>query len=186
MQLVFFLEEQSAKVMLEGLLPRLLPETVSFRCIAFEGKQDLEKQLPKKLKAWLAPDSHFVVLRDQDSGDCYQIKERLLDICHEAGKPNTLVRIACHELESWYLGDLNAVEKSIGPKGVSAKQLKRKYRNPDTLANASEELKKVSRQYQKIGGSRKIGKYLSLHDNTSTSFCMFVKGIGNVLSRNLV
>lgn len=40
--LVFLLEEPSAKEMLNGLLPRLLPG-LSYRCIVFEGKQDLEK-----------------------------------------------------------------------------------------------------------------------------------------------
>jgi len=44
-QLVFFLEEPSAKAMLEGLLPRLLPESVYCRYVVFEVKQDLEKQM---------------------------------------------------------------------------------------------------------------------------------------------
>ncbi len=43
--LVFFLEEPSARAMLEGLLPRLLPDGWLVRYIVFEGKQDLEKQL---------------------------------------------------------------------------------------------------------------------------------------------
>lgn len=66
--LVFFLEEPSAKAMLEGLLPRLLPEDVHPRFVVFEGKQDLEKQLERRLRGWVQPDSAFLVLRDQDSG----------------------------------------------------------------------------------------------------------------------
>lgn len=50
--LVFFLEEPSAKAMLNGLLPRLHPMGWQFRYVVFEGKQDLEKQLPLKLRAW--------------------------------------------------------------------------------------------------------------------------------------
>lgn len=42
-ELVFLLEEASAKAMLESLLPRILHEETRFRCIPFEGKQDLEK-----------------------------------------------------------------------------------------------------------------------------------------------
>jgi hypothetical protein len=57
------------------------------------------------------PDSFFVVLRDQDSGDCLEIKERLMALCGRAGKEDALVRIACRELESFYLGDLKAVER---------------------------------------------------------------------------
>jgi hypothetical protein len=40
--LVFLLEERSAKEMLDGLLPRLFPQPVRYRCIVFEGIQDLE------------------------------------------------------------------------------------------------------------------------------------------------
>jgi len=54
--LVFLLEEPSAKEMLNGLLPRLLPGVRS-RCIVFEGKQDLEKNLIKKIRAYRVPNS---------------------------------------------------------------------------------------------------------------------------------
>ena len=48
--LVFFLEEKSAEIMLEGILPQILPEGIGYRCVVFEGKQDLEKRLPKRLR----------------------------------------------------------------------------------------------------------------------------------------
>jgi hypothetical protein len=41
-ELVFLLEEPSAKAMLESLLPRLLDEQIKFRLIPFKGKQDLQ------------------------------------------------------------------------------------------------------------------------------------------------
>ncbi len=47
-ELVFLLEEPSAKAMLESLLPRLLDTGITTRLLAFEGKQDLEKQMVKK------------------------------------------------------------------------------------------------------------------------------------------
>ena len=47
-QVVFFLEERSAREMLKNLLPRILPDNVTIRYVVFEGKQDLEKQLEKK------------------------------------------------------------------------------------------------------------------------------------------
>ncbi|MBU2552103.1 MAG: hypothetical protein KKB20_27075, partial [Proteobacteria bacterium] len=68
--LVVFLEEQSAKEMLRKLLPRILPGNIAVRYIVFEGKQDLEKQLIGKLRGWLIPETSFLVLRDQDVGDC--------------------------------------------------------------------------------------------------------------------
>ena len=67
-ELVFCLEEESAKAMLEGLLPRLLPNSkFIFRYIPFEGKQDLEKNLERKLRSYQNQAAQFVVIRDQDS-----------------------------------------------------------------------------------------------------------------------
>ena len=69
-ELVFLLEEESAKQMLEGLMPRILPPDVTVRYVVFEGKQDLEKQLVRRIRLYRHPDARFVVVRDQDGGDC--------------------------------------------------------------------------------------------------------------------
>ena len=129
--LVFFLEEKSAEIMLEGILPQILPEGIGYRCVVFEGKQDLEKRLPKRLRGWqLTEETKFIVLRDQDSTDCRLIKQRLVEICQEAGRPETLVRIACRELESFYLGDLAAVGQAFGKTNLGRQQKGKKFRNP--------------------------------------------------------
>jgi hypothetical protein len=100
-ELVFMLEEKSAKVLLEGLLPKLLPTEIAPRYIVFEGKQDLEKQLVRKIRGYINPHARFIVIRDQDSNpDCKAVKVKLSDLCRQAGKPDALVRVACHELES--------------------------------------------------------------------------------------
>ena len=185
-ELIFFLEEQSAKEMLDGLLPKLLGENASYRCIHFEGKQHLEKQLERRLRNWRNPDACFVVLRDQDSADCVAVKHRLIDICNAAGKPNTLVRIVCHELESWYLGDLQAVETGLKLSGLSRLQQKSKYRNPDQLSNAKQELKALTKnRYQQILGSREIGRHMSLENNLSQSFNVFVAGIQRLMNQEV-
>ena len=176
-QLVFFLEEPSAKEMLKGVLPRMLPPHIEIQYVVFEGKQDLEKRLPIRLKAWQRMDSKFIVLRDQDSGDCIRIKGNLLEKCQQAGKPNTLVRIACHELESFYLGDLKAVAQTIGPAQLGKYQNRSKFRNPDRLANPSEELKKLAPDYQKVSGSRAIGPLLDINNNQSRSFNTLISGV---------
>jgi hypothetical protein len=41
--LVFFLEEPSAREMLQGILPNILSDEISTQFVVFEGKQDLEK-----------------------------------------------------------------------------------------------------------------------------------------------
>ena len=179
-ELVFFLEEHSAKEMLKGVLPRILSNEFTLRYVVFEGKQDLEKRMPIKLRAWQKPDAKFVVMRDQDSGDCQTIKEGLFQKCAGAGKPDCLIRIACHELESFYLGDLAAVGKALGPANLGSKQGKTKYRDPDHLANPAQELKMLAKAYQKISGSRAIGAVLSIEANRSTSFNALIAGVRRI------
>jgi hypothetical protein len=176
--LVFLLEEPSAREMLKGLLPRLLPEDVAWQPLVFEGKQDLEKRLVKRIQGWQLPGTKFVVLRDQDAEDCAEVKARLAKMCAQTGKPDTLVRIACHEIESWYLGDLAAVENGLELRGLSPHQNKKKYREPDRLSNAAQELSRLTKEkYQKVNGSRAIGPKLKLTGNKSRSFGVFIDGV---------
>jgi hypothetical protein len=182
-RLVFFLEEPSARAMLNGLLPRLLPAGWLVIYVVFEGKQDLEKQLPRKLQAWRLPGCEFVILRDKDSGDCVVIRQGLVEKCCAANKPNALVRIAIHELESWYLGDLAAVEAGLGVRNLARKQRSRKFREPDALANPTQELRRLtSDKYQKVSGSRAIGIHLSIESNRSQSFRKFISGVKNIVT----
>ncbi len=179
--LVFCLEEPSAKAMLEGIIPRLYPD-VKVHYIVFEGKQDLHKQLVRRLRYWQG-DARFVVMRDQDSGNCLIIKEQLKRLCDEAGRPNALIRIACRELESFYLGDLAAVEQGLSLSGLAKQQANRKFRDPDQLVNAAEELKKITKnKYQKLAGSRSIGPFLRMDaSHCSTSFRALISGLQHLL-----
>ena len=185
MTLVFFLEEPSAEEMLKGILPKILPDRVVPRFIVFEGKHHLEKQLGRRMKLWRAPNSRFLVMRDQDSGDCRVIKQNLLDKCKAAHKPETIVRIACHELESFYIGDLKAVEEGLGVRGLSKLQNKRRFRKPDGLFNPALELMGLTKNsYQKVSGSRAIGRYLDLENNRSHSFNVLVKAIKHIIAND--
>jgi hypothetical protein len=180
--IVFFLEEPSAREMLAGILPRILPNDMQIRYVVFQGKQDLEKNLKAKLRGWMLPDSIFVVMRDQDSGDCKAIKNKLVGLCSEAGKAGVLVRIACRELESFYLGDLVAVEKGLGLKGIKTQQQGKKFRNPDALGNPADELFRLTgNTYDKVSGSRAIAPCLNLKSNCSISFNVLVSGIYNLI-----
>lgn len=182
--LVCLLEELSAEAMLRGILPRLLPEDCDLVFIPFEGKQDLERQLARKIRLWKKPDTWFLVLRDQDAGDCVLVKQRLQMIVKETGKEErVLVRVACHELESFYLGDLRAVEEGLGLSGLAHRQEQKLYRTPDALSNASQELKILTKKrYQKVSGSKKIAPYLSVDgSNRSGSFNALLRGIRRIL-----
>lgn len=172
-ELVFLLEEPSARAMLESLLPRVLQAGTKFRCIPFEGKQDLERQVTRKIRGYQNPDARFIVLRDQDSHpDCKRVKQHLLDLCHASGKANQcLVRIACTELETFYLADLSAVERALNLPGLARHQPSRKFRFPDSLGSPSNELKALTEgRYEKIASSRAIGEQLDLDNDRSPSF----------------
>ncbi len=57
--LVCLLEKPSAREMLRSVLPRILPVDVDVKFIIFEGKQDLERQMKRRLRYWQVPDSLF-------------------------------------------------------------------------------------------------------------------------------
>lgn len=179
-ELVFFLEEQSAEAMLNGLLPRILPGGVGYRCIVFEGKQDLEKQLVRRMRGYRTPHARFVILRDQDAEDCEDVKKRLVRLCRQSARPDSLVRIACRELESWYLADLQAVQRGLRMDGLAKLQDKSKYRDPDSIQSPSRQLARIAPIYQKVGGSRAIGPYLNPENTRSSSFAVFIAGIRKV------
>jgi hypothetical protein len=179
-ELVFLLEERSSKAMLESLLPRCLSTDIHFRLVSFEGKQDMEKQLERRIRAYQNPHARFIVLRDQDSHpDCKKLKKSLAEYCKKSGRmQHCLVRIACQELETFYLADLEAVEQALVLGKLAAQQNTRKFRDPDKLGNPSRELRFLTKNaYEKIAGSREIGKHLNIENNRSSSFRNLISGI---------
>lgn len=182
-KIVFLLEEPSMKELLDNLLPRLLSSLeidtsiVSFMTVPHEGKQDLEKSIPRKLRGWREPGVRFIVIRDQDGADCVKLKEKLYQLCVDAGREDSIVRIACNELESWFLGDLVAVAAAYNKPEVARLQTKAKYRDPDNLTNAAQELKKLIPSYQKLKGARLIAPYIDYRRNHSNSFRVLVEGV---------
>jgi hypothetical protein len=179
--LVFFLEEESAKFLLESFLPKIIPDEYETQFIVFEGKSDLDKKLTLRLRRWCKPDCKFVVLRDQDNADCRIVKKDLREKCKNGNNEEALIRIACTELESWYFGDFDAIQSGLEIPSIQNYKNKAKYRKPDNIIKPSKELMKITKgKYQKRSGSREIGKYLSIEGNKSTSFNVFIQGIRNI------
>ena len=178
-RLVFMVEEISMKETLDNILPKIFSDSILKQIIIIphEGKKDLEQSIPRKLRAWQDYSGmkyQFIILRDKDRGDCIVIKNKLKHLCLINNRSDSIIRIVCEELESWFLGDLEAIEKAIDI-AVPNKNL-RKYRNPDLLSNASEEIRKICHgSYQKVGYARKIAQHLSIEKNKSKSFNLFVK-----------
>lgn len=179
-ELVFFLEEESARVLLQTLLPRLIRTDLVWRLVPFEGKQDLERLIVRRIRAYQNRHARFIVLRDQDAHpDCRQLKAALLTLCQQSGRGDEcLVRIACTELETFYLADLQAVESALHVSGLACQQQKKKFRTPDRLANPSHELRVLTDgRYQKVSGSRVIGEHLDIDNTRSPSFRSLIEGI---------
>jgi len=88
MHLEFFVEEPSAEAALQNLATAILGNDTSFQIHPFQGKRDLLGNLPGRLRAmakWLPADYCVVVLADNDSDNCHQLKERLERIAQDAG-----------------------------------------------------------------------------------------------------
>ena len=184
MNLVFLLEEPSARDLLVGLLPRLLPGHVRVHYLVFEGKQDLEAQLVRKLRGWRTPNSAFVVLRDQDAADCRMVLARLGKLVDESGRAPSVVRLACRELEAWIVGDWRAVAAAFERPHLAGLLRKEPYREPDALVRPVDVLRKFIPEYQKRDGARRVGGLLDPQHNQSRSFRKFCAALLKLVERN--
>lgn len=167
------LEERSARLMLDAVLDRLLPSDWQRQYIVFEGKKDLLNRIAGRVRGWGIPNTSVLVLCDQDAQDCKALKTVLSRCIADTGRKLPLkIRIACHELENFYLGDLAAVESGLRMAGLSRLASKNPYRKPDEMTNAPEQLRKITgNAYQKCAGSQAIAPFLDLTGvNKSTSF----------------
>jgi len=179
-RIIFLLEEASMATLLEHWLPRLFPGWISgqhFLCVPHHGKSDLDKSIPRKLRAWGVPDDHFVIVRDNDNADCIALKRHFLGLCDDNGRPKTLIRLVCQELESWYLGDLAALADAFKQSKVDTPKLRKRFDNPDALQKPSTQLARLVPEFQKISGARKLAQYLHPNNNQSSSLRIFVAGV---------
>lgn len=178
--------------MLESIfLSLFMKEKISHRIFVFEGKRDLEKRFAGKIQNYggiKGENYYYLILIDQDGADCKKLKEKYEKLIKEKIKReiSVLIRIACHELESFYLGDLDAVENALRIK-IPGKQDSKKYREPDQIEKPSDFLKKITKsEYMKsVEQSKKIGSLLKLDgSNKSKSFNALIKGIKDTVIFN--
>lgn len=174
-RVVFLLEEYSMKVLLDGLLPRLFPG-LPYLCVPHEGKQDLEKSIPRKLRSWREPDVRFVVVRDNDGNDCRKVKQRLAALCQEGRRDDSIVRIACQELEAWYFGAPDALADVFGREDLRRIARKERFRDPDSISQPALALAELVDEFQKVSGARRMARVLT-RENRSRSFQVFIDAI---------
>jgi len=198
----FLVEELSMNEALQNLLPKILGETITFDIHPYQGKFDLISKLPERLRAyksWLPPEHKIVVLVDEDREDCKLLKEKLETIAIDAGfstkksvspgrQFQVLTRIAIEELEAWFFGDVQALNKAYP--GVSPNLGNQaKYRDPDAITGGTwEALEKVLQRagyhkggLEKIKAAREISLHMNLSNNRSKSFQTFYDGLLKII-----
>lgn len=182
-RLEILVEEKSMEIFLWSILPIILPDPYRLDGNCFirthEGKQHLKKSIKGKVRAYpnFPSSVKLIIIQDQDSNDCKRLKNDLTDLVRRHNQPiPLLIRIACRELENWYLGDLSAVQ-SLYPKSNAIRHKnKARYRNSDNIPGANEIKRLVGRDFTKTNCATNIGQYMDLHKNNSVSFQNFLNG----------
>ncbi len=195
MHIEILVEEQSMEEALKILLPRMLPPETTYRMLNFQGKQNLLRQLPARLRgysSWITDDYRIVVLVDEDRQNCFELKRQMEDAARQAGlstktsaggsRFQVLNRIAIEELEAWFLGDMEALRQAY-PR--LPKRLSGKFNNPDAVVGGTwETLEKTMQRhgyfksgYLKVEAARTISPYMDPARNRSRSFQVFREGL---------
>ncbi|MDR1290660.1 MAG: DUF4276 family protein [Planctomycetaceae bacterium] len=171
---LFLLEEESAEEMLRKFIPRCFS---SLRCTyrKFKGKNNLIQRLEKTIQNHVDNNCPIVILCDQDDDCCVELRDKILNLCKKTHRGSScVVRIACHEMESWFLAQLDIVAGHFGVPELAKHQ--KRYEKPDTVKNPSDVLKRITNgNYQKVKGSRIMGEYLDPNITRSVSFKRFVE-----------
>lgn len=195
-------EELSCEAALAILLPKIAPD-LTFKIRTFQGKTDLLKNLPSRLRAaakYLGPNGRLLVVVDRDDDDCLVLKRRLDTISSTAGlrgRPRgrkaepiqVLSRIAVEELEAWFFGDTLALRRAFP--GVPETLADRApFRDPDAITGGTaERLGRVLRDaghypagLAKIDAARRIANEMDPASNRSRSFNCFRQGVLELMS----
>ena len=187
----FLVEEASVAEVLKLILPQIMPDPwvldENYFIRPHEGKSDLKKSIPNKIKAYRkGPSVGIVVLQDLDSNDCKQLKTELVSLCAQNANENTpfLVRIVCHELEAWYMGDTKALSMVFPRFKPQKYKNKNHFRNPDNCVNPKNLLKSILGVYPQIQKAREMGAKMDVNNNLSESFNQFIQGILRFISQN--
>lgn len=132
------------------------------------------------MRAWQHPDDRFVIVRDNDNADCIDVKGRFRALCLDNHRPDTLIRLVCQELESWYLGDLKALAAAFGNPKLDSAANRKRFAAPDSWQKPSVEVQRLAPVFQKIAGARAMASHLGNPNNRSSSFRVFVTGVAGI------
>lgn len=193
MQLEFFVEEPSMEAALINLVPNILSgKDFEFEIHVYQGKPNLIKSLPQRLKAYRNfrdNDLRLIILVDRDDDDCKVLKKELEEIAEFAKLPTKsnpdsdglyvlINRIAIEELEAWFFGDVDALRTAY-PKVKATLEKQAKFRDPDAIRGGTWEALERELVYHHPGGLAKIkaadeiSQHMRPDKNRSRSFQVF-------------
>jgi hypothetical protein len=215
----FLVEDTSGKMLLEILMEKYTENksNVIYKINGFKGIGRLPKKIEKitnvktrsllnDLPAYLKGFSNslskvpfkkaVIVVVDCDDKDRFQFKKDLVEMAEKLElKVDTIFCIAVEEMESWLLGDTNAVLSAY----PNAKRALLQSYVPDSIIGTWElladivylggvaKLKKNAVSYYEIGEQKcmwatKIGEYMELRHNNSPSFNYLLAKIDQLCS----
>jgi len=203
MHIEIIVEEPSAEEALRHLLPKLVSDKPRPKIINMGSKYKLLKVLPARLRAYQqrikkGAQLRIVVLVDRDNDDCINLKHTLERMAREAGlhtktAPDAqgtftvLNRIVVEELESWFIGDPQALRKAF-PSLPKINPNTKPFQIPDNGGDweaLHRFLKKhglYRNGFRKIEAAQKIAPHMDVNNNRSASFRQFVSGMKAVFS----
>jgi hypothetical protein len=154
--IIFLVEDYSMKKFFEGILPRLGFEKHQFDIKHHHGKEDLLMNLDKIVPSLCKSAQFIMVVIDQDKQNCTLLKNKIKTkmvrcVCEYK------IRIACYELESWFLGDMQAISRCSPRFKASFFQNKEKYRDIDSISKPSDVIAEMIPDYEKQYSSK--GKF---------------------------
>jgi len=200
MHIEILVEEQSMEETLKILLPRMLVPETTYRILNFQGKKNLLKHLPARLRGyrWISDDYRIVILLDEDRQDCIELKQQLENAAQQAGLSTktsasgsqfqVLNRIVVEELEAWFFGDIDAIRQAY-PRIPATLSSTSKFRHPDAIPGGTwETLEKTMQRYGyfksgylKIEAARAISTHMDPKHNMSKSFQVFRDGLSALM-----
>jgi hypothetical protein len=180
--LYFYVEGETEKRFIEPLCKRLFPAWMA-EVFSLGNKSNVINQSPsfiKNLDKQYGLKRH-IILFDQDTGNCEEEKKLLaLKIKAVAPLAAVEIRIACNEIESWFLGDINTLKEFFNLPNINNSQ--EKYRHTDEISKPSTLLTRETKgAYQKSGIEvSRIAEKINIEENKSISFHYFIKAINRL------
>jgi len=193
-QFEFLVEGESDEIAVRELAARALGPDHAVEVRRFQGKEDLLARWPERAAAYARiadPNRRIVVVLDNDRGNCIDLRRRVEAVARTAGLKvdgpltarQVVVRIAMHELEAWFLGDVSALRAAYPgvPETLAARSV---FRDVDSIERPHARLERVlqnagyhASRLDKIRAAQDIAPHMNPRSNRSRSFCVFVRGL---------